>query len=422
MTGFVSSQEIFSLKKSYDSQVFIEGTDQVSIKEGMQLALSSLLVTISGDSQVIKGKSISKMLQTPEKYINQYKLGTEDEKIYASFIFEGDLIRSYLSENELPLWLSNDNLILSYLPCKEESNGIKSKEEYEKCNNLEKILTPLSNKRNSKIVNEKSIRVMMDAPEKYITQYKLGTEDKKIYASFIFEGDLIRSYLSENELPLWLSNDNLILSYLPCKEESDTIKSEEENEKCNKLEETLNDLSSRRNSIIANPLMDLKDINYFESLGSISTERFMKRISRRYEVGSWLLCLIKDEFGLLLDNPKCFSSLGKQSSPSEALNDLLDKVNSKKSLIVDKNIKNKTSIRVIGITNLANLENVLNDLKSQVLVYGVTLKKVEGDTLDILLSHFGKSEDLKNLLNINDDFKGIDNSSVKVDSYKYNNS
>ena len=263
---------------------------------------------------------------------------------------------------------------------------------------------------------------MMDAPEKYVTQYKLGTEDKKIYASFIFEGDLIRSYLSENELPLWLSNDNLILSYLPCKEESDTVKSEEENEKCNQLVEILNDLSGRRNSIIANPLMDLKDINYFESLGSISTERFMKRISRRYEVGPWLLCLIKDEFGLLLNKPKCLSSLGKQSSPSEALNDLLDKVNSKKSLVVDKNIKNKTSIRVIGITNLANLENVLNDLKSQVLVYGVTLKKVEGDTLDILLSHFGKSEDLKNLLNINDNFKGMDNTSVKVVSYKYNNS
>ena len=66
-------------------------------------------------------------------------------------------------------------------------------------------------------------------------------------------------------------------------------------------------------------------------------------------------------------------------------------------------------------------ENVLNDLKSQVLVYGVTLKKVEGDTLDILLSHFGKTEDLTNLLNINDDFKGIDNSPVKVVSYKYNN-
>ena len=323
ITGFVSSQEIFSLKKSYDSQVFIEGTDQVSIKQGMKLALSSLLVNLSG---------------------------------------------------------------------------------------------------NSKIVNEKSIRIMMDAPEKFVTQYKLGSEDKKIYASFIFEGDLIRSYLSENELPLWLSNDNLILSYLPCKEESNTIKSEEENEKCYQLEETLNDLSSRRNSIIANPLMDLKDINYFESLGSISPERFMKRISRRYEVGSWLLCLTKDEFGLLLDNPQCLSSMGKESSPSESLNDLLDKVNSKKSLVVDKNIKNKTSIRVVGITNLANLENVLNDLKSQVLVYGVTLKKVEGDTLDILLSHFGKSEDLKNLLNINDDFKGIDNSSVKVTSYKYNNS
>ena len=131
LTSFANSQEIYSLKQTYQSQVFIEGTDQVSIKQGMQLALSSLLVTISGNSQIIKEKSITRMLDTPEKYINQYKLGTEEEKIFASFIFEGDLIRSYLSENELPLWLSNANLILAYLPCKEESDGIKSKEEYE---------------------------------------------------------------------------------------------------------------------------------------------------------------------------------------------------------------------------------------------------------------------------------------------------
>ena len=151
-------------------------------------------------------------------------------------------------------------------------------------------------------------------------------------------------------------------------------------------------------------------------------ERFMKRISKRYEVGSWLLCLIKDEFGLLLDSPLCLSSMGKQSSPSEVLNDLLDKVNSKKSLVVDKKLKNKTSIRIVGITSLSFLEDVLRNLKSQVLVYGVSLEKVEGDKLDILLSHYGKSEDLKNLLHINDDFIGIDNSSREIISYKYNNS
>ena len=54
LTGFVNSQEIFSLKKTYESQVFIEGTDQVSIKEGMQLALSSLLVTISAIHKKLK--------------------------------------------------------------------------------------------------------------------------------------------------------------------------------------------------------------------------------------------------------------------------------------------------------------------------------------------------------------------------------
>ena len=114
-------------------------------------------------------------------------------------------------------------------------------------------------------------------------------------------------------------------------------------------------------------------------------------------------------------------SLGRQSSPQEALNYLLDRVNSKKSLVVDKKLKNKTSIRIVGITSLSFLEDVLSNLNSQVLVYGVSLEKVE-DKLDILLSHYGKSEDLKNLLNINDDFKGIDNSSREIISYKYNNS
>ncbi len=204
--------------------------------------------------------------------------------------------------------------------------------------------------------------------------------------------------------------------------EDNGIKSKDEYEKCNNLEKILTPLSAKRNSKIINPLMDLTDINYFEALGSISAAKFMKRISRRYDLDAWLLCTIKDEFGLLLDSPLCFTSQGRQSSPSEALNYLLDRVNSKKSLVVDKKLKNKTSIRIVGITNLSFLENVLNNLKSQVLVYGVSLQKVEGDKLDILLSHYGKSEDLKNLLNINDDFIGIDNSSREIIAYKYNNS
>ena len=79
LTSLANSQEIFSLKKTYESQVFIEGTDQFSIKKGMQLGLSSLLVTISGDSQIMKEKSIAKMLDTPEKYINQYSETTSPE-------------------------------------------------------------------------------------------------------------------------------------------------------------------------------------------------------------------------------------------------------------------------------------------------------------------------------------------------------
>ena len=88
LTGFVYSQDIYSLKKSYDSQVFVEGTDQISIKQGMQLALSSLLVNLSGNSKIVDEKSIKIMMDAPEKYVTQYKLGSENKKIYASFIFD----------------------------------------------------------------------------------------------------------------------------------------------------------------------------------------------------------------------------------------------------------------------------------------------------------------------------------------------
>ena len=99
----MSTHKKYSAKKTYESQVFIEGTDRVSIKEGMQTCTIFTISDYQWRFTNNKGKSITKMLLNPEKYINQYKLGTDDEKIYTDFIFEGDLIRSYLSENGLPL-------------------------------------------------------------------------------------------------------------------------------------------------------------------------------------------------------------------------------------------------------------------------------------------------------------------------------
>ena len=105
--NLVNSDEIYSLKKDYEKIVVIDGTDQASIKLGMQNALSSLLIDLTGNSKIVKNNNIKMMMNLPETYISQYKLGSDNDEIVASFIFEGDVIRNFLSENELPIWLSN---------------------------------------------------------------------------------------------------------------------------------------------------------------------------------------------------------------------------------------------------------------------------------------------------------------------------
>ena len=61
-------------------------------------------------------------MSSPERYVNQYKLiNDEDEGLQAEFIFDGNLLRTYLSESEIPIWLSDKPLILTYIPCIEKN-------------------------------------------------------------------------------------------------------------------------------------------------------------------------------------------------------------------------------------------------------------------------------------------------------------
>ena len=322
--GFLSSAEIYSLKKNYEKIVSIEGTDQNSIREGMQSGLSSLLVNLTGNSKILEKTSITKMIETPETFISQYKLASDEEGIVASFIFEGDSIRSYLSQNALPIWLSDNPLILTFLPCIEIDKSIENLDELDRCNTLKNNLENLSISRNAKMTR---------------------------------------------------------------------------------------------------PLMDLTDINYYESLGSIYPKLFMDKISRRYDIDSWLLCFTKDEFGLLLEEPKCLSSAEQDaSSASDIFNDLLDKVNLRRSLVVNKNIQNKTQIRFEGINNFDVLGRILDDLSTQVLIYDVTVLEIEGENIKISLSHYGAESDLLSLLNINENYKKINTLSQDIISFKYTTS
>ena len=95
----LEGNEIYSLKKSYEVDVFIDGTDQTSIKEGMQKGLSKLLISLSGNSDILENRAIQTMLISPENYISQYKLESEDQNIIGTFLFQGDSLRSYLSDN-----------------------------------------------------------------------------------------------------------------------------------------------------------------------------------------------------------------------------------------------------------------------------------------------------------------------------------
>jgi len=319
----LNSEEIFSLKKQYEVEMGIEGTDQNSVKKGMKSALSSLLISLSGNSTIL---------------------------------------------NKLP------------------------------------VKTALSN------------------PETFISQYKLELTEDGLISIFSFEGSTLRLFFSENSLPLWVSKNPIVLTFLPCKEDPGYLYDSEESAICDSLEKSLEDLSSARNSKVTYPLMDLKDINYFESLNSLSANRFMNKLNRRYLASSWILCFTKDSFGISLDAPICQSSESKEQRPLEqTYNELLDIINLNQSLIVDQSQKNTTILKISGISNFSKLEDLVRNINTQVLVYDAIINEIEDDKVIVSIKHYGKKEDLLDLLEKDNSFESI-MQREDIISFKYINS
>ena len=100
-------------------------------------------------------------------------------------------------------------------------------------------------------------------------------------------------------------------------------------------------------------------------------------------------------------------------------NDLLDDINSRRSLVVNKNIQNKTKIRLEGINSFYALENTLEDLSTQVLIYNVSILEISGENVEINLSHYGSREDLLSLLDIHENYKKISNLSQDIIAFEY---
>ena len=109
---------MYGLKDVYDIQVNLQGSDKVSINKGMQQALKTLIVKVSGSSETLRNFDANNLFKDPQKYVSEYRLENNKEGVLqGSFSFSGHLIRNTLIKNNLPLWTGQRPTILVYLPC-----------------------------------------------------------------------------------------------------------------------------------------------------------------------------------------------------------------------------------------------------------------------------------------------------------------
>ena len=320
--SLIESSEVYGLKNTYEVETALNGTDKSSIEEGMQDALKNLMVRITGSTTVALDRKLNKLYRNPEQYITQYKLNSSDGVINATFFFEGNEIRNFLSDNQLPLWLSKESIVMTYVPC----------------------------------------------------QLK--------------------------------SSINLL----------DTV----DRESCNILKENLSSLSKKRVVELAYPILDFRDLNYLDSLSSVSYSAFMNNTIKRYDLENWIVCFVRDDFGIILEVPQCLSSVSESTANlDKTFNYLINRINVKNSLVVNKKDRTNSKVSIEGIFDYFTLEKVTNELRSQIIVTDLHLESINKTSIDYKLSIYGSLEDLENLLDINSNFIQLENSSRTTLTYKY---
>ena len=320
--SLIESKEVYGVKDNYDINVQVNGSDKVSIEEGMREALKELMIRVTGSKEVSASGKLNKLYRNPEQYINQYKVSSSDEVINAKFFFEGNRIRNFLSENKLPLWLSSESTVMVYIPCELKSSAH-----------------------------------LLDITEE---------------------------------------------------------------ESCNSLKENLSSLSEKRVVELAYPILDFRDLNYLDSLSSVSYPFFMNKIIKRYSLDSWVVCFMRNDFGVILEKAECISSVSNSAnSLDKTFNNLVDRINSNSSLVVNKTVKTNSKVSIEGVVDYLTLEKVTNELRSQIIVIDLNLEGLNRASIDYELSTYGTVEDLENLLDINSNFVRLKNPSENRLVYKY---
>ena len=115
----ISAQEAYVFKEVYEIKTDIKGSDRDSISTGMKDAFKHLIVSVSGNSEILKNEKVIRTLRKPEVFINEYRLNTLDnESVEAIFSFNGKVVRKFFYDNGLPLWVGSTLKILGYFPCR----------------------------------------------------------------------------------------------------------------------------------------------------------------------------------------------------------------------------------------------------------------------------------------------------------------
>ena len=67
LSNQIFTEQAYGLKDSYDIRVNLQGSDKVSINQGMEQALKALIVKVSGSSKALEGLNDSNLLKNPQK-------------------------------------------------------------------------------------------------------------------------------------------------------------------------------------------------------------------------------------------------------------------------------------------------------------------------------------------------------------------
>ena len=261
---------------------------------------------------------------------------------------------------------------------------------------------------NSEVINEPSIKKSLRDPERLITQYKLVSEKELIMGVFLFDGKALRELLSINKLPLWTGKKQKALLFLPCR--NNILTSDDNNEDvnaynnlCSYSSETLKKFALERNIILVEPSFDINDLNTIMFFKSYSNKAFLNSISSRYNLNYWSICKIQDEFGLLLQEAKCSTSVSGDEyfSIKEMVNILANETNKEVQIQVDNDQETFLNLEFSGIDQLSDFMELEALINSIVLIKSSELISLKGNTLIYEMEIKGESADLQKLMDSN---------------------